>query len=278
MATAANLRAVARELRHRRPHEAKLAAAFMDAAGKLPALLAKVDDNTDIITLVDVLPIQRVFSSMEPVAFEAMSAAARATLASEARHFEKQRVITLVDLLANEWAQTQSAEMVVSISRTTRQAIRDVVARGIRENATMAEIARDLRGTIGLTPRDSKALTSKLRTMKKEGASARAIEKESKRLRELMLNRRATTIARTEMVTAIEQAKLQEWAIAIGNGEVPANVKRRWIAKDPCATCRALAALKPVPIGQPFVLATGQAFMSPSAHVRCKCSVVLVYR
>lgn len=183
---------------------------------------------------------------------------------------------SLVSNLAFEWAQFYSAQLVTGAGRTQKQAIREVIADGIQQNHTVQKIARDLRSAIGVSPRDMRALRKMRDALVKDGLKASVVSKRLQRRADIMVRRRALTIARTEVAAAITQGKLAEWGIAVSEGTLPDTMRRIWLARDPCRMCVALARHKPVPLSEPFVDINGRALFGPPAHPRCKCSVALV--
>jgi hypothetical protein len=259
----------------------------------LRALLQVVVDQAAKSPLLDVgavlpsLPIEQAFQDLEEAAAAALEQGAKASAREAAREVTARggavlgeddvaARLLIVDQLAHDYALTQAAELVARVSASVREAIRDMVAEGIRENLTVDQLARSVRDVVGLLPRDAKAIGRMRRELREMKIPSHAIEARLARRAQAMVNRRARTIARTELQFAVNEARAAEWQIAVSSGELPRDMKRKWIAKDPCRLCVSLAAHAPVALDEPFTDYTGTQVMKPPRHPNCKCSVVLV--
>lgn len=281
------------EARRRRPAEKAIERAFMAGVEALRALLQVVVDQAAKSPLLDVgavlpsLPIEQAFQDLEEAAAAALEQGAKASAREAAREVTARggavlgeddvaARLLIVDQLAHDYALTQAAELVARVSASVREAIRDMVAEGIRENLTVDQLARSVRDVVGLLPRDAKAIGRMRRELREMKIPSHAIEARLARRAQAMVNRRARTIARTELQFAVNEARAAEWQIAVSSGELPRDMKRKWIAKDPCRLCVSLAAHAPVALDEPFTDYTGTQVMKPPRHPNCKCSVVLV--
>lgn len=233
----------------------------------------------DVVALSEAIPVDGVMDAhLTPVLAELLEAAAKRGM----RQADAQAKAppgfdwTLADQIAHEWALTQAGQLVTGVSARARRAIRDVVALGVRENHTIAEIAKNLRAVIGLTPREARSVARMRRQLIRDGLSASEAERRVGRRADVLVRRRAKLIAQHETAMAVEQGKLHEWRIMVAQGDLPGSVKRKWIARDACPLCRELARGRAVPLGEPFRTAKGDTYQSPPAHPRCKCSVVLI--
>lgn len=261
------------------PYEARVARAFTRAVGKLRAAVFEDDGSgaVDVVSRSEAIPVDAILDDhLSPVLVDLLAADATRAMRAAYEAGTKAFDWTLADQLASEWAQTQAGALVSHVSRKTKEAIRDVVALGVRENHSIAEIAKNLRATIGLSPREARAVARMRRALIADGLNATKAEARVARRADQLVRRRAKLIAQHETATATEMGKLHEWRIMVANGDVPSSVRRKWMARDPCPLCRELAALAPVPLGQPFRTRRGETYQAPPAHLRCKCSVVLI--
>lgn len=255
--------------------EAAVGKAFRAAVALLARSADAIVEKADADPRYDVSRAAVDLSAWEAMRepLEAFLGAAAAAILEPAPTAAKAR--DLAKQLAGEWAQTRAANLVVAAQRETRSVIRDVVADGIRTNRTVPAIARDIRSSIGLTPRDARSI-ARLRTrLAAEGLTAGIIEKRAAARAQALIRRRSDTIARTEVVAAKEQGKLAAWAVQVAEGKLPPDVMRKWVGRDPCDLCMTLDGSAPVPLGQPFPSPVGPV-MAPPLHPRCKCRVVLV--
>ena len=184
------------------------------------------------------------------------------------------KAISLARRLALEWAQNRAGLMIMNLKRDNVAVIQAATANAIATNGTVAEVAVAIKNDIGLLPRDVRAIRNLRVSMRADGMSARQIEKAVEARRKKAINARALAIARTEMVAAREQGKLQAWIVRASEGKL-VDVKRKWHTLDPCPTCAALGALAPVPLNQPFRL-NGREYWAPPVHTNCKCKTALV--
>ena len=287
MATRAQSRDAAE--RRARVAEAKIARAYLRAVAALRVQVDGVlqasrrNQHLDVAAALRDLPIERAFSGMADAVADALAVGAKTearaagveAAAAKVKDDLEER-LQIIDALATEAAETSGATLVARVSASTRSALRSVIADGIRENMTIEQIARAARSSIGLLPRDARALTRVRSALLADGVSAAAADARVARRAQVMVNRRARTIARTEVASATNTARATEWQMAVSQGELPRDMLRAWIAKDPCPVCIALSENDPVGLDQPFVDEDGEEYMRPPAHPNCKCSVVLV--
>lgn len=165
--------------------------------------------------------------------------------------------------------------LVVDITVTTRRALREVLRRGIDKNFSSARIAREMADVVGLTERHARAVLTRRDALEARGFSPSRIQRDVTRYADRLIRQRAKTIALTEVKQAREEEKLAGWEDAVLTGDLPATVRRQWIAGDPCPLCAALSELSPRGLREPFSV-DGRAFMTPPAHPRCKCRVIIV--
>ena len=192
---------------------------------------------------------------------------------------------------ARDWIEQHGAERVVGITDGTRRAIQQRLLRGFTEQRPPAAIARDLREVIGLTPRGELAVERFAAAQAEAELEGAALQRSVARYRETSLRRRASTIARTEVQTALHAGDRAAWDQAIREGRAtPDQLERVWRAslgdvggldETVCAICRELhgqvvaydglftAILRPL---------SGQlrsfAPLHPPAHPNCRCRVV----
>ena len=172
------------------------------------------------------------------------------------------------DPLAVAWATEHSAALVVGITETTRQAIRDTIAFGLDEGIAPRVTARALKNVIGLIPRDATRVVLE---------SPHLSDKQLASLSNRLLRARAINIARTETIAAANEGQRQLWLQARSNGLIT-NEQRRWIVTPDdrlCEICEPMdgqvTALEGV-----FETGDGDSVIGPPAHPSCRCAVGLV--
>lgn len=270
--------------------ERDIVATYLAAVKGLRATVrARLRDRTDFAAVAASLPVRAAYARMERPLALSFDRAAKAGMreakggakVGNAGGFaptEEEAVadIAFADQLAAEWSLTQAAGLVANITADQQAAIQEALAAGVRANETLPQIARRIEQTIGLSPRDARAVAKYGLSLGEQGMSVRAAETLVQKRVDQMVRRRARTIARTERKSAREAAKLAEWGAMVAEGEIPTDVLRKWVGRDPCPICVELARLGPIPLAASFVLASGRSFKRPPAHTNCRCVVVLV--
>ncbi len=163
----------------------------------------------------------------------------------------------------------QAASLIVRVSRDQRQAIREqLMARYSRERRPETLI-RDLKLTVGLDPRRTRALRNYEDKLRESGAKNVAAMVD--RYRKDLLQSRAETIARTESSAIENRAKQEAWSIAADEGAIPSDAEQEWVAhEDACPTCDELDGMR-VAVGDTFP----GGLAGPPAHPSCFCGLVL---
>ena len=180
------------------------------------------------------------------------------------------------------YAQSQAALLVTRILETTRQTIREAIARvftaEFRETAETA--ARLIRDQVGLLPRQSATLERFRTLLIEQGIEAPQVERRVERLSRAMLRQRSQTIARTEILDAANAGQQMLWEQAAHEGLYDTRRARRfWLLTpddrlDP--HCEEIPERNPegVALDQPFDTSFGPV-MRPTLHQNCRCSVTL---
>jgi len=184
------------------------------------------------------------------------------------------KAVSLQRRLALEWAQNRAATLVTAMRADGMANVQDAVANAIATNATTAQLAADIKSSIGLLPRDVRMLKNLRRTLKEQGLNQKQITKLVDARKKKAINARALSIARTEMTAAREAGKLQAWLVRAAEGKIT-DVKRKWVTNDPCSRCQRLGASPAIPLNQPFRI-DGIEIFAPPLHTNCKCRVRLV--
>jgi hypothetical protein len=155
-----------------------------------------------------------------------------------------------------QFAITMTSTRIREIDQTTRDTIRQVLQRGLTAGDDPFAIARQIRGSIGLTRRqeaavsnyermlralDPEALERKLRDRRSDGSVGRAIANDKAltdaqirslvdRYRDRYVKYRANVIARTESIRAVQGAQWELFQDMINKGQIDIRqVRRTWI-------------------------------------------------
>lgn len=283
---------LAADQRRRGTYEARVVRAYLAAINTLRThasrvvAMAEANPRLDVLAAVREIPVEQVLDAtlgvtvveiLEDGGRRAMGAARKeeSTVKRTWQEDLNER-LGILDQLAHDYAVTQGSHLVTRVTASVRETIRDAIAIGVRDNQAIPEIARAVRNTIGMLPRDASALGRMRRELRATGLSAAKTEARIARRAGAMLNRRARSIARTEVQFAMNEARAAEWASAVAQGELPRDMRRIWIAKDPCDLCISLAEHPSVALDEPFIDESGESVMRPPRHTNCRCSVALV--
>lgn len=182
----------------------------------------------------------------------------------------KRQLKSLMDFnIANpraiEWARTRSSALITEIGSSTREAVKSMIANGIKEGRAPRLIAKEIRERVGLRSDQFETLRSFAAT----GATEKQIERRAKQL----LKQRSELIARTETLRSSNQGLREMWYQARDNDLLPADVKREWIATADDRTRDEHADLDGEQVGLDEQFSLG---FEPGEEPACRCSQGIV--
>lgn len=180
---------------------------------------------------------------------------------------------------AVRWA-AQHAAALVDAPAAVRTKIRALVARSIDEGIAPDELARMLRDVIGLTEQQATAVANFRHRLADEGVDAGTRLGRVTRYAEAQRRLRALTIARTELISALNFGQQALWRHAEAAGAIQgAHFRKQWITTDDERLEPDCEALGNIPqdelptIDAPF---PGTDVLHPPLHVNCRCAMGLV--
>lgn len=173
------------------------------------------------------------------------------------------------------WIRNRGMELVAEgVTKPQRKIIRSFVEEGFRRGARAEEVYSDLKANIGLLDREVLAVENRRALYEASGMSRDKVASETEAYRELMLERRAERIARTETMFAQAQGRLDSWLSAKEEGALP-DVVRVWVsAPDSCPLCAELDGAEADLEGS-FEDSEGETYESAPAHPHCGCTETL---
>lgn len=190
---------------------------------------------------------------------------------------------------AERWAAEASSRLVVEVTEETRAAIRTIIARSFSQSIPVAEVARQIRPLIGLTEASAEAVQNLVaRILANPGGKVWAggmgirvpksvtwdyLSKWSARYSAYLLNRRAISIARTEVIRAANEGQLQLWRKSVTEGWLRGDELKQWITTPDDRLCQECEAMEGevVPLEQEF----SSGDMVPPLHPQCRCTIGL---
>lgn len=196
---------------------------------------------------------------------------------------------------ATAWAAERSAALVTNVSAETRAALRGILTRSVTEGIAPRDTARLIRDVVGLTARQAQAVAgfraalgqlqakpsgtvveTALRRLSNRGLTATRLLDLVARYAARLLRQRSVLIARTEIMTALNEGTRQLWAQGVASGDLDSSdLEQEWMIADDERVCPICAPLdgEHAPIGGRFPGAGGSG---PPAHPACRCSTGLV--
>lgn len=221
--------------------------------------------ETDIAPLLDV--VQHAFIEAGRLSADQLGAKVSVSM-----HFN------VTNPAAVQAAQEQAGLLVTGVTAETQAAIRNVIVRSFQEGLTTREAATFIRSMVGLTDRQVKAVETYRAGLLETELAADRVETLAQRYAATQLRRRATLIARTEIMTASNDGQHALWQQAVENGVLDQDAKRKWVVTPDdrlCPRCQAMAG-QVRGLTEPFVSPEdGTAVLNPPLHPNCRCVVVL---
>ncbi len=209
-----------------------------------------------------------------------------------------------VDPRATEWARAEAGRLITNMTASQREMMRALVEQSFVESRTMGTTAssifrqlqtvtpgptaREFADAIGtnlngLTARYERAVMNRVADLgddlAKRGVSGtRALEQMRKtgdKYATKLRRARSRTIARTERMTAHNQARLLSYQQAIDSGLMSKDHSRKIWSTGPfdvCPICVSMSGTE-AKVGDPFTLPNGSQVQAPPAHPNCRCTL-----
>jgi hypothetical protein len=176
---------------------------------------------------------------------------------------------------AERIAARQAARMVTRVSKDTRDAIRALIVRSIREGIPVYDAARMLPRMIGMNAPQAQAAFNYRIQLINSGLPMERINVLMGRYVRRKIRERARMIARSEVISALNEGQQATWRQAKRDGLLPGGVEKEWITTpfDACLTCVDLDG-KHVPLNEKFESMVGP-LSGPTAHPNCRCALAI---
>lgn len=182
------------------------------------------------------------------------------------------------DPLAVAWARFESARLVTEVTNVTRSAMRTIIADAIEAGDAPLVMAQHIKLLIGLTERGARAVTAYRDELVADGLPVAEITARVAKYADELLTWRAATIARTEMIKAVNEGSLAAWQAAARDGYLdPKRTSRVWITTEDDRTCRICEPMdgQTVAFDAPFLTGDEEEIDAPPVHPGCRCAVGL---
>ncbi len=170
---------------------------------------------------------------------------------------------------AQRAAARHAARLVKGVSEETRRGIRAAIVRAIREGQPPFEAARAIQPMIGLNAQQVQAALNYRAELIDQGLTLQFVDRKVDRYVQKKLRERAKTIARTEVMNALNAGQEESWRQAQRAGLLPKGQKKVWIVTPDDRLCPICEPMRDAvaEVGKPFLIP------GPPAHPRCRCAV-----
>lgn len=168
-------------------------------------------------------------------------------------------------------AEKRAARLVTQITAETEKNIRNLIAEAIREGIPPYDAARLIVPMIGLTSAQGQAVFKYRTELIDNGLTLEKVNEKTDEYADELLSARGETIARTEIMEALNDGQEASWLQAQDDGLLSANATKEWIVTNDdllCPECEPMNG-QTVPLGDEFPEG------DPPLHPRCRCTIAI---
>jgi hypothetical protein len=264
--------------------------------------MMEVQLETDLERLRAMLIQQNVLGAEEVVPWKALEARLRdfeeahirpghlAVADGAADNLNDQLGITLrfdrTNPRAVQWASSNAARLVTEVAEQTKLAIRETIVDSFRNQITADETARNLRSMIGIHSRQAATLRKFRLSLVEQGITGEALETRVAKVAAAMLRKRATLIARTELITSSNMGQQLLWEQGIQKNLIDDDRARKiWITTPDdrldflvCEPMPTMPENQDLHVNEEFTTGEAEKILQPTAHPDCRCTTGLVFK
>src|SRR5437867_3637332 len=136
---------------------------------------------------------------------------------------------------AQRAAKHEAANLVTNITRETRRALHALIVRSFRDGIPSRDAARMIRDMVGLNEPQAAAAANYRKELVDSGLPQGRVDALTERYVAKKIRERAETIARTEVMQALNAGTRASWAAAQKEGLLGPRAKKEWIGRpDAC--------------------------------------------
>jgi len=226
-----------------------------------------------VVSLVDDAGARATFVELEPLLEDGIKAAAKITAGGDAVAFDA------VQPKIKIWLKEHTAKLVKETTKTTREAIRSMVERGVDSGRHPMRLAKDIKSVIGLDERSAIAVDRRREYLLRKLDDPTRANKLADKYADKLLTRRAENIARTEALRSISHGQKALWEQLQEEGALGAKAMREWDSSGDSAVCEICEPMNGtrIAIGAQWRLPDGTMVDVPNeSHPSCRCVEILV--
>jgi len=171
----------------------------------------------------------------------------------------------------------RAAGLITTLSLDAEQTLRAVLVQAVADELPWLRVARLVQPLIGLSQNQAVAQLKYHSALLKDGITPARADLLVQRRTTALVNARAETIARTELMAAANGAQQTLWELAEAQGLVTPGARRRWITTPDDRRCPRCQEMHGQTVGLTGLFtqpSTGRQVPHPPLHPRCRCAMV----
>lgn len=168
-------------------------------------------------------------------------------------------------------AQKTAAQMVAEITDETEKNVRNVIVSVLQDGVPPYDAARTIKSLVGLTSAQGQAALKYRTQLINNGLTLVQVNKQVDKYADRLLSSRADSIARTEVMNALNKGQLESWQQAQSEGLLSDGATKEWIITDDEALCDECEPLD----GEQVALDDDFPGGDPPLHPRCRCTIAI---
>jgi hypothetical protein len=175
-----------------------------------------------------------------------------------------------------KWIESRGGELIVRLSEQQQTAARNVIRRMVVDQGSgVDELAKVLRPVVGLTPRDANAVMKMREDLLARGVEKRVVDHQTGNYSGYLHRRRAQTIARTEIASAINEGHIQGFVQAQEDGVLTKPVQKVWHTAEDEFVCERCGPMNDQSVSLADSFSTPDGPLDrPPMHPNCRCDVL----
>lgn len=188
------------------------------------------------------------------------------------------QLVDPADITIDHIIDSHVQQFLANEKQATQDAVAEVVRRSFQYGWTPDEVAERTAQVKGLDGRYAQAVLNYEQGLLAQGISRTRAKQQARDYKRRLVESRARTIARTEIMSALNASTDVAWQGAVNRGTLPPDSQRVWIVYHDDRLCELCAPMQfqTAAIGEPFNSTRGGKVMAPPLHPNCRCTTGVV--